>query len=73
MSRALLQQAALARRHDRAGARINAELAEDESADARHDESSVPKEVYDWQNYGGITRPVYLIEVPETFIHSSCV
>jgi beta-glucuronidase len=41
------------------------------SADARHETTSVPNEVYDWRNYGGITRPVYLIDVPETFIHDS--
>lgn len=43
------------------------------SADARHETTSVPNEVYDWRNYGGITRPVYLIDVPETFIHASRV
>ena len=43
------------------------------SADARHEATSVPNEVYDWQNYGGITRPVYLIDVPETYIHDSRV
>jgi len=41
------------------------------SADARHDASSVPNEVYDWQNYGGITRPVYLVDVPQTYVHDS--
>jgi beta-glucuronidase len=43
------------------------------SADARHETTSVPNEVYDWRNYGGITRPVYLIDVPQTFIHDSRV
>jgi beta-glucuronidase len=43
------------------------------AADARHDAHSVPNAVYDWQNYGGITRPLYLIDVPETYIHRSQV
>jgi beta-glucuronidase len=43
------------------------------SADARHQATSVPNEVYDWQNYGGITRPAYLIDVPETYVHESRV
>lgn len=29
---------------------------------------SVPPPVTDWENYGGITRPVKLIELPETFV-----
>lgn len=33
----------------------------------RHKEA-VPTNNFDWWNYGGITRDVYLIEVPQTFI-----
>ncbi len=29
---------------------------------------SIPTLDYDWYNYGGLTRSVYLVEVPETFI-----
>ena len=42
-------------------------------ADARNDAQTVPNAVYDWQNYGGITRPVSLIDVPETYVHHSTV
>jgi len=40
------------------------------SVDSEHSAKTIPAEDFDWQNYGGITRPVSLIEVPETFIHS---
>jgi beta-glucuronidase len=33
----------------------------------------VPTANTDWWNYGGITRPVTLVEVPETFIQDYCV
>ena len=33
----------------------------------RHPEG-IPESVFDWWNYGGITRPVTLIETPSTFI-----
>jgi beta-glucuronidase len=38
------------------------------AVDARHGRQSVPGDYTDWKNYGGITRPVHLVEVPETFI-----
>lgn len=34
---------------------------------------AVPTVNFDWWNYGGITRSVRLIEVPETFIRDYCV
>jgi len=34
---------------------------------------SVPPPVTDWENYGGITRPVKLIELPETFVDDAFV
>jgi beta-glucuronidase len=40
------------------------------AADSRHHERSLPNVDFDWQNYGGITRPVHLIDVPETYVHS---
>lgn len=36
--------------------------------DSRHDANSVPGEITDWDLYGGITRPVKLIQTPATFI-----
>jgi beta-glucuronidase len=36
--------------------------------DSRHDAASLPSVDFDWKNYGGITRPVHLIQTPETFI-----
>lgn len=36
--------------------------------DSRHDAQSIPGEITDWDNYGGITRPVRLIHAPSTFI-----
>lgn len=38
------------------------------SVDAAHGLDTIPAEDFDWQNYGGITRPVRLVELPETFI-----
>jgi beta-glucuronidase len=38
----------------------------------RHDDG-VPTSVTDWWNYGGITRPVLLVQVPETFIQDFVV
>ena len=37
--------------------------------DSEHDDQSVPTPVVDWKNYGGITRPVHLVSVPETYVH----
>ncbi|QYU68963.1 hypothetical protein J4558_02135 [Leptolyngbya sp. 15MV] len=36
--------------------------------DSRHDARSVPAVQVDWWNYGGITRPVQLLSVPETYL-----
>lgn len=36
--------------------------------DSRHDAQSIPGEITDWDLYGGITRPVKLIQTPATFI-----
>lgn len=37
-------------------------------ADSRHDEESLPSVDFDWHNHGGITRSVWLLEVPTTFV-----
>ncbi|MBI3348632.1 MAG: beta-glucuronidase [Burkholderiales bacterium] len=36
--------------------------------DSRHDAQTIPGEITDWDLYGGITRPVKLIQTPATFI-----
>ncbi len=36
--------------------------------DSKHDAQSIPGEITDWDLYGGITRPVKLIQTPATFI-----
>jgi beta-glucuronidase len=41
--------------------------------DSQHDALSIPPVVTDWENYGGITRPVRLISVPETFVDDAWV
>jgi beta-glucuronidase len=43
------------------------------AVDNTHTPQTVPEVAYDWWNYGGITRPVWLLELPKTFIHSSFV
>jgi len=40
------------------------------AVDNTHTALTVPEVAYDWWNYGGITRPVWIVEVPETFVHS---
>jgi beta-glucuronidase len=37
-------------------------------ADSRHHPEAIPTDYTDWQNYGGITRSVWLVELPETWI-----
>lgn len=37
-------------------------------ADSRHHAEAVPTDYTDWQNYGGITRSVWLVETPATRI-----
>ncbi|WP_036766305.1 glycoside hydrolase family 2 protein [Parvularcula oceani] len=41
--------------------------------DSARDETSIPSPVTDWETYGGITRPVRLVIVPETFIDEAWV
>ncbi len=41
--------------------------------DSTATESSVPPPVTDWENYGGITRDIRLIETPETFVDDAWV
>jgi len=41
--------------------------------DNRRGKEKVPTDNTDWWNYGGITRPVTLVEVPETFIQDYVV
>jgi beta-glucuronidase len=38
--------------------------------DNRREEGDVPTPLTDWHNYGGLTREVTLVEVPETFVRS---
>ena len=37
-------------------------------ADSRHHPEAVPTDYTDWQNYGGVTRSVWLASVPATYI-----
>ncbi len=37
--------------------------------DSEHDHQTLPSPVVDWKNYGGITRPVHLVSVPDTYVH----
>lgn len=37
-------------------------------ADSRHGPATIPGVDFDWMNWGGITRSVWLVELPETFI-----
>jgi beta-glucuronidase len=41
--------------------------------DSQPTAQSVPPPVTDWENYGGITRPVRLISVPETYVDDAWV
>jgi beta-glucuronidase len=41
--------------------------------DSTHTEFTVPPPVTDWETYGGITRSVRLIEVPETYVDDAWV
>ena len=38
-------------------------------ADSEHDDHTLPSPVVDWKNYGGITREVHLVRVPDTYVH----
>ena len=42
-------------------------------ADSERTSADVPPVVTDWENYGGITRPVALIQVPSTYIDDAWV
>lgn len=37
-------------------------------ADSRHGPEAVPTDYTDWQNYGGITRSVWLVDLPATYL-----
>ena len=37
--------------------------------DATHSDDSVPTPITDWKTYGGLTRPVHLVSVPDTWVH----
>jgi beta-glucuronidase len=41
--------------------------------DSERDALSIPPPVTDWETYGGITRPVTLISVPETYVDDAWV
>jgi beta-glucuronidase len=41
--------------------------------DSQATPTTVPPPVTDWENYGGLTRPVRLIETPETFVDDAWV
>jgi beta-glucuronidase len=43
------------------------------AVDSTRTDKSVPPPVTDWETYGGITRPVTLIEVPATFVDDAFV
>jgi len=43
------------------------------AADSQASETTIPPSVTDWENYGGITRSVRLIEVPATFVDDAWV
>jgi beta-glucuronidase len=43
------------------------------AADSQASATTVPPPVTDWENYGGITRAVSLIAVPQTFVDSAWV
>ncbi|WP_319501293.1 glycoside hydrolase family 2 TIM barrel-domain containing protein [uncultured Draconibacterium sp.] len=38
--------------------------------DNKRKREALPTVIFDWWNYGGITRSVHLIEAPQTFIHN---
>ncbi len=42
-------------------------------ADSRHTATSVPGLDFDWMNWGGITRSVVLVEVPEGFVRDAFI
>ena len=39
-------------------------------ADNKRKREALPTIIFDWWNYGGITRTVYLVEEPKTFVHN---
>jgi beta-glucuronidase len=43
------------------------------AADSQATDTTIPPSVTDWENYGGITRSVRLIEVPQTYIDDAWV
>lgn len=43
------------------------------AVDAQATDASVPPPVTDWENYGGVTRPVRLISTPDTYVDDAWV
>jgi len=43
------------------------------AADSQASDTTIPPSVTDWENYGGITRSVRLIELPQTFVDAAWV
>ena len=41
--------------------------------DSERSETSVPPPVTDWETYGGVTRPIRLVTLPETFIDDAWI
>jgi beta-glucuronidase len=39
------------------------------AVDSQHGNDSVPTPITDWKNYGGLTRPVHLVSVSDTYVH----
>ncbi|MDX2238224.1 MAG: glycoside hydrolase family 2 TIM barrel-domain containing protein [Hyphomonadaceae bacterium] len=42
-------------------------------ADSRHHPAGLPSVDFDWKNYGGVTRPIWLVETPDTYIEDAFV
>lgn len=42
-------------------------------ADSRHTETSIPGLDFDWMNWGGITRSVALLDLPEVFVRDAFI
>lgn len=40
------------------------------AVDNTRKDDGIPAKDFDWWNYGGITRPVWIVKVPDTYIHS---
>ncbi len=40
------------------------------AVDNTRKDDGIPAKDFDWWNYGGITRPVWILKIPDTYIHS---